>query len=155
MVNQPAPRQESTPTPTTPGFQDRISRVVDDSALLDNLHGAVNLLGPNMAGPNDRLFPVRRALMLRQLLKEKQPQLIMNGTVKMDDAVLHALLFVPAYKHGLRSLEKIISTSRLSGKTKYDITALPPEEQVQRRYPVGYKIHLRQALILLNTTSLC
>lgn len=51
--------------------------------------------------------------------------------MKVDDAVLHALLFVPSYKHGLRSLEKIVSTSRLSGRTKFDVSALPPEEQIQ------------------------
>lgn len=130
LVNQNAPRQESTPTPTTPSF-DKVARFVDDSALLDNLHGAVSLLGPNQAGPGDRLYSIRRALMLRQLLKERHSHLDVNGTMKIDDAVLHALLFVPTYKHGLRSMEKIISTSRLSGRAKFDISALPPEEQIQ------------------------
>ena len=69
--------------------------------------------------------------MIRQLLKERHTHLEVNGTMKIDDAVLHALLFVPSYKHGLRSLEKIISTSRLSGRSKFDISALPPEEQIQ------------------------
>ena len=69
--------------------------------------------------------------MLRQLLEERHPHLNINGTMKIDDAVLHALLLIPSYKHGLRSLEKIISTSRLSGRTKFDVSALPPEEQIQ------------------------
>ena len=129
LVNREPPRQESTPTPTTGEF--RLPRAVDDSALLDNLHGVVNLLGPNQAGPQDKLFAIRRALMLRQLLKERHPHLDVNGTMRIDDAVLHALLFVPSYKHGLRSLEKIISTSRLTGRAKFDISALPPEEQIQ------------------------
>ncbi|KAK3711957.1 hypothetical protein LTR37_009269 [Vermiconidia calcicola] len=129
LVNQKAPRLESTPTPTKAEFQ--LGRAVDHSALLDNLHGVVNLSGPNQTGPQDKLFAVRRALMLRQLLKERHPHLDVNGKMKIDDAVLHALLFVPSFKHGLRSLEKIISTSRLSGRAKFDISALPPEEQIQ------------------------
>jgi hypothetical protein len=129
LVNQEPSKLESTPTPTTTEFN--ISRAIDDSALLDNLHGVVSLLGPNKTGPQDKLFAVRRALMLRQLLKDRHPHLEVNGTMKIDDAVLHALLFVPSYKHGLRSLEKIVSTSRLSGRAKFDISALPPEEQIQ------------------------
>ena len=116
MVNQEPPRLESTPTPTKTEFN--LSRAVDDSPLLDNLHGVVGLLGPNQSSPQDKHFPVRRALMLRQLLKNRLPQLEVNGTMNIDPAVLHALLFVPQYKHGLRSLEKIVSTSRLSGRTK-------------------------------------
>ena len=129
LVNQEPAALDSTPTPTHSEF--RLRRAVDDAALLDNLHGVVNLAGPNQTGPRDKAFAVRRALMLRQLLKERHPHLDVKGIMKIDDAVLHALLFVPSYKHGLRSLEKIISTSRLSGRTKFDIAALPPEEQIQ------------------------
>ena len=130
LVNQAPPTLDSTPTPTATEFKMR--RVVDDSALMDNLHGVVRLNGPNQTGPQDRLFAVRRAMMLRQLLKDCHPHLDVNGTMKIDDAVLHALLFVPSFKHGLRSLDKIISTSRLSGRTKFDISALPPEEHIQQ-----------------------
>ena len=129
LVNQEPPTLDTTPTPTTADF--KLRRVVDDAALLDNLHGVVNLSGPNQTGPQDKLFPIRRGLMLRQLLNERHPHLNVNGTMKIDDAVLHALLFVPSYKHGLRSLEKIVSTSRLSGRKKFDVSALPPEEQIQ------------------------
>jgi hypothetical protein len=129
LVNQEPLRLESTPTPTHTEF--KVSEAIDDSALLDNVHGVVTLLGPNQISAQDTFFPVRRALMLRQLLKERHPHLEVNGTIKIDEAVLRALLFVPAYKHGLRSLEKIISTSRLSGRAKFDISALPPEEQIQ------------------------
>jgi hypothetical protein len=127
-ANQEPPRFDSSPTPTHAEFN--VSRAVDDTALLGNLHGVVTLLGPNQSGPQDRLYSVRRAFMLRQLLKERHPHLEVNGTIKIDDAVLHALLFVPAYKEGLHSLEKIISTSRLSGRAKFDVSALPPEEQI-------------------------
>ena len=140
LANEDPPIQTTnTPTPTAADFSFKRATTMssdhrskaDESALLDNLHGVVNLLGPNQAGPGDKTYVVRRALMLRQLLNERHPHLNVNGTIKIDDAVLHALLFVPAYKHGLRSLEKIISTSRLSGRARFDISALPPEEQIQ------------------------
>lgn len=117
------------PTPTTADL--RINRTIDDSILLDYLHGVVKVAGPNQTGLDDKMFPVRRAIMLRHMLMQKFPHLAKNGTIKIDDAVLHAVLLVPAYKHGLRSLDKILSTSRLSGRTKFEISALPPEEFIQ------------------------
>ncbi|KAK5167659.1 uncharacterized protein LTR77_007358 [Saxophila tyrrhenica] len=132
LVKQEPPRSESTPTPTQVHFDlDR----TDTSTSLDNLHGVVRLLGPNQSGPQDKLFAVRRAFMLRQLLFERHPPLEVNGTIKIDETVLRALLFVPAYKKGLRSLERIISTSRLSGRAKFDIAALPPEDQIAEEVP--------------------
>ncbi len=133
LVNQDPPRHESTPTPTQAEF--KISRAIEDSTLIDNLHGAASLLGPNQSSLQDKLFAVRRAFMLRRLLQERHPHLEVNGTIKIDDAVLHALLFVPQYKHGLRGLEKILSTSRLTGRRKFDISALPPEEQIDMHVP--------------------
>lgn len=117
------------PTPTATDFG--INRTIDDSILLDYLHGVVKVAGPNQTGMDDKMFPVRRAMMLRHMLMQKFPHLAKNGTIKIDDAVLHAILLVPAYKHGLRSLDKILSTSRLSGRTKFEISALPPEEFIQ------------------------
>ena len=139
LANQDAPIQPaaSTPTPTAGDFKRSLTMSSDlrsrsdESALLDNLHGVINLLGPNQAGPGDKSFAIRRAIMLRSLLNDRHPHLNIHGTIKIEDSVLHALLFVPSYKHGLRSLEKIISTSRLSGRAKFDVSALPPEEQIQ------------------------
>ena len=131
LVNEEAQSNELAPTPTASEFRESRFRRADDSEILDKLHGAIHLRGPNQVGSQDKLYSVRRALMLRQLLKERHPHLFINARVKIDDAVLHALLFGPAYKHGVRSLDKIISTSRLSGRTKFDIPALPPEEQIQ------------------------
>ncbi|SMR46048.1 unnamed protein product [Zymoseptoria tritici ST99CH_1E4] len=129
LVNQEVPTMDGAPTPTTQDFGGR--KAVDDSVLLDYLHGVVRISGPNQSGVHDKMFCIRRATMLRQMLIQKFPHLEKNGTIKIDEAVLHALLLVPGYKHGLRSLDKILSTSRLSGRTKFDISALPPEEQLQ------------------------
>lgn len=133
LVNQHPERATNftsdTRTPTASEHEP--SRSADESQLLDSVHGVVRILGPNQTGPCDKMFPIRRAMMLRQMLKQKFPHLDVSGTIKIDDAVLHALLLVPSFKHGLRSLDKILSTSRLSNKTKFDVSSLPPEEQIQ------------------------
>lgn len=129
LLNQESSTMDGAPTPTATEF--RLNRSIDDSILLDYLHGLVRVVGPNQSGPEDKMFPVRRAMMLRHMLCQKFPHLEKNGIIKIDDAVLHAVLLVPAYKHGLRSLDKILSTSRLSGRTKFEISALPPEEFIQ------------------------
>lgn len=129
LVNQEPPQMDSTPTPTAAEFRER--RKFDDSILLDYAHGVVRIAGPNQTSMHDKMFSIRRALMLRQMLRQKFPHLERNDTIKIDEAVLHALLLVPSFKHGLRSLDKILSTSRLSGRNKFDVSALPPEEQIQ------------------------
>lgn len=117
--------------PTTPSAAEWNKMYSDESPLLDSLHGIVNILGPNSTGKDDRTFAIRRAMMLRQILKQTYPHMCVNGIISFDDAVLHALLLTPKFKQGLNSLEKIISTSRLSHRTKFDVSALPPEEQIQ------------------------
>ncbi|KAK4553844.1 hypothetical protein LTR86_009019 [Recurvomyces mirabilis] len=119
-------------TPTSPRGADFVQRPTIDMALLmDHLHGLVKTTSINQMGAKDRTFCIRRAIMLRQLLKDKHPHVGNNGRLNVEEGVLHALLLVPKYNHGLRSLEKIISTSRLSGRKKFDVAALPPEEQIQ------------------------
>jgi hypothetical protein len=116
---------------TTPIVKEAKERRFDDTELLDYLHGVVQIAGPNQTSEHDKMFAVRRALMLRHMLVREFPHLVVDGAIRVDDAVLHALLLVPTYKHGLRSLSKILSTSRLSARSKFDISALPPEEQIQ------------------------
>lgn len=131
LLNQETSMMEGVPTFTAASTDVRTQRSMDHSILIDYLHGVVRVAGPNQTGADDKMFPVRRAMMLRHMLMHKFPRLVKNGTIKIDDAVLHAVLLVPAYKHGLRSLDKILSTSRLSGRTKFEISALPPEEFIQ------------------------
>lgn len=133
IVNHETTTLSVAHTPITPVSDSRRDRTdLNESALFDNLHGIMRVLGPNQISAEDNTFPVRRAMMLRQLLTDKYPLLVQpNGRVSIEEGVLHALLLVPSFKHGLRSLEKIISTSRLSHKTKFDVAALPPEEQIQ------------------------
>ena len=133
IVNQENSTLAGIPTPITPtggNFRDRTT--IDEALLFDHLHGMIRVTGPNQANAQDKMYPIRRAIMLHHLLKQRYPHLeASDGTIKVEEGVLHALLLVPSYKHGLRSLDKIVSTSRLSNRTKFDVSALPPEEQIQ------------------------
>nr|POF27604.1 hypothetical protein CFP56_73789 [Quercus suber] len=132
IINQEESNLMGPLTPMTPGPGDlKIKPPIDEALLLDHLHGVVHVKGPNQTSADDKIFPVRRALILRSLLVEKHRHLVNNGKIDVEEGVLHALLLVPSYKHGLRSLEKIIATSRLSSHRSFGVRCLPPEEQIQ------------------------
>ena len=99
--------------------------------FVSRLRGYVNIKGPNPAGPTEVEYVVRRAMLLRSLIERKAPQLLdSSGHVGIDDGVLRALLRVPFYKHGARSMEAILDMSRLAGQTCWGPAALPPAAQL-------------------------
>lgn len=95
------------------------------------LRGCVNVLGPNPAGDGDRFHLVRRAVLLRSLLARKLPHIISaQGEARIDPGVLRALIKVPAYRHGARSMEAILDMSMLAGRASFDQSALPAAAQL-------------------------
>ncbi len=100
------------------------------SDFLSRLRGFVDILGPNPSGNQDRSFVLRRALLLRSLLKLKAPQLLNEGVLQIDPGVLRALLDVTSYVHGARSMEAILDMSALSGRLRFERSALPPAHQL-------------------------
>ncbi|KAF3266913.1 hypothetical protein TWF217_000999 [Orbilia oligospora] len=98
--------------------------------FLGCLHGYVNMLGPDCVGEHDRLYPVRRAVILRELLDKREPKLKVDGKISIDESVLDGLLLVPSYRQGVRSLKSIISMSRLNGAHQFERAALPPASQL-------------------------
>ncbi|KAK2762829.1 hypothetical protein FQN54_001004 [Arachnomyces sp. PD_36] len=112
--------------------------------FLGCLHGFVNVLGPDRSEPGDRLYPVRRAVILRALLEEREPNLITRGKmISIDDSVLNRLLLVPEYRQGIRSLKAIIAMSRLNGCRRFERAALPPKSQMDVH--VEYSTFMRYA----------
>jgi len=94
------------------------------------LRGFVNVLGPNPAGDADRFYLVRRAVLLRSLVTRKTPHIVGSaGDVRIDPGVLRALIKVPSYRHGARSMEAILDMSMLAGRDMFDQAALPPAAQ--------------------------
>jgi hypothetical protein len=104
--------------------------------FVSRLRGFINILGPNpnhQAGRIDNTFIIRRAKILRTTFEmtEKTRQLINSGgELQVDESVLRAMLNIPEYKHGNRSMSALIDMSRLTGKKKFDLSALPTPEQL-------------------------
>lgn len=98
--------------------------------FLSRLRGYVDILGPNPAARDDETFYLRRALLLRALLMQKARGLFHQGTLDIDPGVLRAFIDVTTYVHGARSMESIVDMSALSGKLRYERSALPPQHQL-------------------------
>jgi hypothetical protein len=91
--------------------------------FLSRLDGYYNVLGPNprkvtsesgavIDDPTDSCAPVRRALLLRQFLCGNQ-----GHRLRTDSGLLRALLEVPFYRNGARSLEKLALSLKPSEPT--------------------------------------
>jgi hypothetical protein len=98
--------------------------------FISRLRGYVDILGPNPTDGDDRTYVLRRALLLRALLLGKAPGLFRNNQLDIDPGVLRAFLDVTTYVHGARSMESIVDMSALSGKLRYERSALPPQHQL-------------------------
>jgi hypothetical protein len=102
--------------------------------FVSRLRGFVNVLGPNPTSPDDELFVLRRAILLRSLLQRHAPQLLHRHdgaeVLDIDPGVLRALLEIPSYKHGARSMESVVTTSRLRGLDAFERSSLPAAEQL-------------------------
>ena len=107
----------------------RKARKVPD--FISRLRGHLNVLGPNprkeQGAPEDKYFILRRAILLQSMLSREAKQL-QPGSI--DKGVLRALLETRVYRHGARSMESIIATSQLAGKTHFERSSLPSEAQL-------------------------
>ena len=75
-------------------------------------------------------------LYITHLLIRTWPQLLRAGPdglpeVAIDEAVAAAFLGVRRYRHGVRSMESIVSNSRMSGELHYHRSVLPPHGQLR------------------------
>ncbi|MEX1158404.1 MAG: AAA family ATPase, partial [Thermomicrobiales bacterium] len=98
--------------------------------FLSRLRGYVDILGPNPRDSSDRTFVLRRALLLRALLRLRAPGLLNGERLDIDPGVLRGFLDVTTYVHGARSMESIVDMSALSGRLRYERSALPPRHQL-------------------------
>lgn len=100
-------------------------RLLKGPDFISRLHGYLNVLGPNPrsgAACPDITWPVRRALILRGILRLKD-----DAVLDIDPGLLNALLAVPKYHHGARSFEKIVTTLvQGSSHGRLSRSALPP-----------------------------
>ena len=103
--------------------------------FISRLKGFLDILGPNPIEVSEQYFILRRAIILRSMLERGVPGVFQNISGKkvaqIDLGVLRALLKTKTFKHGVRSIESIIAMSTLSGKTAFERSSLPPEEQLK------------------------
>jgi hypothetical protein len=118
--------------PTLASFKERAVTVPGAKAtdFLSRLRGHIDVLGPNPRDDEDRAFVLRRALLLRAQLLARAPQVTPDGRPNLDPGVLRAFLEAPAYLHGARSLEAIVEMSGLSGRLRFERSALPAAHQL-------------------------
>jgi ATPase family associated with various cellular activities (AAA) len=98
--------------------------------FISRLKGFVNIVGPNPMNEDDQLFPLRRALLLRAILKGKARQLFKNGNLNIDEGVLNAFINIDEFLHGARSVEAIVDMSAITGKLRFERSSLPAENQL-------------------------
>lgn len=100
--------------------------------FISRLRGSINVMGPNRQGINDDAYIIRRAKVLRGMLKRnpKAGEMFAGKTLQIDDAVLRALLHITKYRHGIRSIEAIVDMSKLAGAARFELTSLPPKNQL-------------------------
>lgn len=110
--------------------------------FLSRLRGFVNVLGPNAADASDESFVVRRALLLRQMLQQRAPQLVSGDEVRIDPGVANAFLGIEKYVHGARSMEAIVEMSALSGRSRYARSSLPAAHQLALHVDAGKFLEL-------------
>lgn len=105
--------------------------------FVSRLRGYVNVLGPNPdpSRPEDRLYLIRRATILRSLLLRNCAHLadpVNPRRLRVNEGVLRALIGVPRYRHGVRSMEAVLDMSRLEGRESFEPSALPPPDQLDQ-----------------------
>ncbi|MBD3383715.1 Ryanodine receptor Ryr [candidate division KSB1 bacterium] len=118
--------------------------------FVSRLRGFVNIKGPNPVDDDDAFFIIRRALLLRHLLTSKAKHLVAaDKTLAIDTGVLRALLRVPVYKHGVRSIVALIEMSMLADRACYEPAALPSRSQMELHVDAEafYNLVLRDALL--------
>jgi len=107
--------------------------------FISRLKGYINILGPNPVSGSehpeaDPYYVIRRAIIVRSNLERNARQIFTrrdgNKVPRIDEGVLRALLQIGEYKHGARSIESIITTSQLTGKSCFERSDLPPESQL-------------------------
>lgn len=101
--------------------------------FLSRLHNFLNISGPNPAvGANKKtdLHIIRRAILIRSLMRRHAEHLFQDKKLDIDSNVLRALLKIGEYKHGARSLEAIITMILASGQKTFNKSSMPPLAQL-------------------------
>ncbi len=105
--------------------------------FLSRLRGYIDILGPDpqpSVQGGDPFHIIRRAILLRSLFERNTPQLFHtegeSKILNIDPGVLLALLKTRRYKHGVRSMESLITMSSLANLKFFESSSLPAKPQL-------------------------
>jgi hypothetical protein len=88
----------------------------------------------NLAVLVDPSYLMRRAFVLRSLLEMHLSEIFSRGSPRLagiDRRIVNALLATKSFSHGARSMEAIIRMSVLEGSDHFEISHLPPDNQLK------------------------
>lgn len=131
--------------------------------FVSRLKGYANILGPNpinmdsqedTAPYKDRFFIIRRAVLLRVLLSQQVNIVDEEKKIRIDEDLLRALLVIPRYKHGARSMAAIINMSMLSGRNRLEKSALPSPEQLRLHVDPEVFMNILDRDLIINIASI-
>ena len=121
---------------------------VKGADFISRLRGYIDIAGIDKKTEHDYLYMIRRAMVLRSILERKAKNIFLESEANIDPSVLNALIKVPQYKHGVRSMEAIIEMSILSNMRHFERSALPASEQLKLHVDdVEFKKCLNEQLI--------
>ncbi|MFF9164090.1 AAA family ATPase [Streptomyces longwoodensis] len=102
--------------------------------FLSRVHGSIELRGINAIDGDtefDSHYVIRRAILLNSILKRETTLLDKRGSASViDPGVLQAFLTVSEYRHGVRSMRAIVTTSTLAGEDYFGRSNLPAKTQL-------------------------
>jgi len=116
--------------------------------FVSRLRGTIDVLGPNPRNENDKNYILRRALLLRSLCERKLN--LKKGEAPISPDILWAMLLVPKYKHGARSMEAILDMSRVESN-KWEPVSLPFHSQLSLHVDADAFIKLVLREVILNS----
>lgn len=96
--------------------------------FVSRLKGHLNVVGINNVDPDDELYLIRRAILIRDVLTVEQ-DLKKGELARIDPEMLDAVLHVPEYKHGGRSARMLLQMCMTHGR-RVAMSAVPPVHQL-------------------------
>lgn len=101
--------------------------------FVSRLSGYLDIIGVNPADAADDLYLLRRAIVMRSMIEAIQ-KLNPSDKASIDEDILNAILFVPKYKDGARSLRRMLELCSRDfvkdGRKLISNSSVPPIQQL-------------------------
>ncbi|MCB2231721.1 AAA family ATPase [bacterium] len=123
--------------------------------FVSRLRALLDITGIEHVGLPTASALLRRASILRFQLKNKAKGAFdVDGGLQIDPSLARALLQVPRYHHGVRSMEAILDMSRIGSCRHLTPSCLPPQEQMDLHVASEEFSNLLRAPLTFGKTDL-